>query len=295
MKPPTKEPYNLMLGQTGPLADNYNKYRTTFDSWETMYLMQKKFFRGLPAGFFVEAGALDGEFISNSLYLEQEMGWTGLLVEADPTLYEKMVVKNRKAWISPSCISINNYPEKVSFKGYDAEEGSDLAMQMLVRSTGNVDGIHAPAGGMMGYPTTYQVQCFPLITYLLALNITHIDYFSLDVEGAEAEILFNLPWDKVDVTVWSIEHRDQITLFKDYYEPTSPAPPPPLLLDENGHVQVREVVMNVTLVLNRDPEEGKDKYFVQFMSEKGYEMYDYWDGDYIFIKKKSEICQLHCP
>ncbi|CAL4139069.1 unnamed protein product, partial [Meganyctiphanes norvegica] len=41
LKPPTKEPYNLMLGQTGPLADNYNKYRTTFDSWETMYIMQK--------------------------------------------------------------------------------------------------------------------------------------------------------------------------------------------------------------------------------------------------------------
>ena len=38
----------------------------------------------------MEAGALDGEFISNSLYLERELGWTGLLVEADTTLYSAL-------------------------------------------------------------------------------------------------------------------------------------------------------------------------------------------------------------
>ena len=36
-------------------------------------------------GFFVEAGALDGERGSNSLSLEKDLGWSGLLAEGDPS------------------------------------------------------------------------------------------------------------------------------------------------------------------------------------------------------------------
>lgn len=49
-----------------------------------------RLFSDAPRGFFLEAGALDGEFISNTLYLERELGWTGLLVEADNTLYSAL-------------------------------------------------------------------------------------------------------------------------------------------------------------------------------------------------------------
>lgn len=45
------------------------------------------------------------------------------------------------------------------------------------------------------------VQCFPLYTYLLALNITVIDYFSLDVEGSELNVLKTIPFDKINIKV----------------------------------------------------------------------------------------------
>jgi hypothetical protein len=35
-------------------------------------------------GFFVEIGGYDGETFSNSLLLEKERRWSGLLVEANP-------------------------------------------------------------------------------------------------------------------------------------------------------------------------------------------------------------------
>ena len=35
-------------------------------------------------GFFIEAGALNGEMGSNSLSLEIDLGWSGLLAEGDP-------------------------------------------------------------------------------------------------------------------------------------------------------------------------------------------------------------------
>jgi hypothetical protein len=49
-------------------------------------------------GTHLEAGANDGESFSNSLYLEREYGWTGILVEAVPELYKKLLTKNRRAY-----------------------------------------------------------------------------------------------------------------------------------------------------------------------------------------------------
>ena len=34
---------------------------------------------------------------------------------------------------------------------------------------------------------------------------SRVDYFSLDIEGPELEVLQTLPWDKVDITAISVE------------------------------------------------------------------------------------------
>ncbi len=41
------------------------------------------------------------------------------------------------------------------------------------------------------------VLCIPLYTYLLALGVTTVDYFSLDVEGSDFDVLRTIPFDKV--------------------------------------------------------------------------------------------------
>ena len=45
----------------------------------------------------------------------------------------------------------------------------------------------------------YPVPCYPLETLLLALNVTKVDFISLDVEGQEVPILKTIPFDKVTV------------------------------------------------------------------------------------------------
>ena len=56
-------------------------------------------------GFFIEAGAACGEYISNTLYFELLYGWTGLLVEPDPNMLKQLYTKHRNAWIFPHCLS----------------------------------------------------------------------------------------------------------------------------------------------------------------------------------------------
>lgn len=64
-------------------------------------------------GFFVEAGALDGETMSNTLTLEVQNKWEGLLIEADPISFETMTTKHRKAWLAHACLSPHSFPQKV--------------------------------------------------------------------------------------------------------------------------------------------------------------------------------------
>ena len=56
-------------------------------------------------------------------------------------------------------------------------------------------GLSAVADSGPGYP----VPCYPLETLLLAINVTKVDFISLDVEGQEVPILKTIPFDKVAV------------------------------------------------------------------------------------------------
>jgi len=49
------------------------------------------------------------------------------------------------------------------------------------------------------------VLCIPLFSYLLALGVSTVDYFSLDVEGADFDVLRTIPFDKVMFRVNYIE------------------------------------------------------------------------------------------
>ena len=58
-----------------------------------------------PEGFFfVEVGGFDGERFSNSLYFERSLGWDGLLVEANPYAYEKLLSRGRRAYSVNACL-----------------------------------------------------------------------------------------------------------------------------------------------------------------------------------------------
>ena len=49
------------------------------------------------------------------------------------------------------------------------------------------------------------IQCLPMYSLLKALNQTRVDYFSLDVEGVELDVLQTIPWEQVDIQVMTVE------------------------------------------------------------------------------------------
>ncbi|XP_013402250.1 uncharacterized protein LOC106167902 [Lingula anatina] len=140
-------------------------------------------------GFFVEAGAADGERISNSLFFERFRNWTGVLVEANPWEFDKMTKKHRKTNIINACLSPIPHPVRMEFNYVEGLGGiSDMGRKF-------------PSGKGKGL-----AQCFPIHSILAALGVNHVDYFSLDVEGAEVEILKTFPWKEIMVDTWTVEY-----------------------------------------------------------------------------------------
>ena len=156
-------------------------------------------------GFFIESGALDGQFLSNTLWLEQNFNWTGLLIEPDNLNYKDLREKNRKSWLSNSCISTELYPKKVFLRSMRRSSKAKM-LSWFYRGSSLDKEIPLKYDIEFHGDFTYQESfCFPLYTYLLALNITQVDLITLDTQGGEDSMLYNFPWEKIDVTTVVIE------------------------------------------------------------------------------------------
>ncbi|KAA0195001.1 hypothetical protein HAZT_HAZT007856 [Hyalella azteca] len=150
-----------------------------------------KFFKQKTHGVFVECGAYDGEFLSNTLFLERFRVWTGLLIEPEPSSFEALKKRHRKALIANSCLSSKPHPSEFVLR-------QDRALSEIL-DVKNIS-YHLETGGT-GDVSYKIVQCFPFYSFLLAANITTVDYFSLDVEGQEFNVLKTIPWHQVDIKV----------------------------------------------------------------------------------------------
>jgi hypothetical protein len=143
-------------------------------------LLKSCFFFGQTNGFFIECGAFDGLRYSNTFYIERQLNWTGLMIEAVPINFKLALEKKRNVTLVPACLNLINKPKMSDFPSafYAGSRIADSASS-----------------------STVKVQCLPLYSILLALNRTKIDIFSLDIEGHELTVLKTIPFDKVDIKV----------------------------------------------------------------------------------------------
>ena len=154
----------------------------------------------LENGTFLEAGANDGEFLSNTLYLERFLGWNGVLVEASPRFVREMRWKHRKAWVVQGCVS-----PKPSF--YRATFVESLGETERERGTSALSDTHFVLGNRK---FSYKVDCYPIGTILNAVGIRRLDLVVLDIQGAELGVLRTFPIHEIPVKIFMIEMEDEV-------------------------------------------------------------------------------------
>eukprot|EP00040_Diaphanoeca_grandis_P022503 m.120945 g.120945 ORF g.120945 m.120945 type:complete len:386 (-) comp28844_c0_seq1:9-1166(-) len=127
---------------------------------------------------FVEIGGNDGIHASNTLFLERCLEWRGILIEAHP-LNAKRLHSNR-----PSSVTVETAAcSKPSFVNF---------------SVTATPGSHIGSEGVL-------VPCIPLGDLFAAIGVTAIDFFSLDVEGYELQVLEGINWEKLNISVLVVE------------------------------------------------------------------------------------------
>jgi len=164
-------------------------------------------------GFFIEVGANDGRSQSNTYYLEYKKHWKGVLVEAIPALYEKCKYNRPHAYVYNRALVSPDYSKATLLLHFanlmSAGENAMPADQLQH----HIDQGLIVQGGI----TTYTVEV-PVTTLESILDKNPppvIDFFSLDVEGAELDILKGLNLKRYRPKFILIEVRDynQITNF----------------------------------------------------------------------------------
>lgn len=199
--PIPKKKLNLVVPLTSfRLKGQFGQSYAMEEIFQKNKLLKKRSKKKKTQQFYIEAGASCGEEISNSLFFEVKHDWTGLLVEPNPDFIEQLKAKNRNAWILPHCLSVTENVELVDFDAAKYNGGiifDDKLPSDIGRKT--------PKTQKLPHERTLKVQCFPLQAVLQALDNPRIDYFSLDVEGSEYQILQTLNWSKVNITALTVE------------------------------------------------------------------------------------------
>jgi hypothetical protein len=190
-----------------------------FEKWsqdgEDMYLF-KNFFSKMVGGFFIEMGALDGIRFSNSLMFERYLGWTGYDFIARPN---QLNVLFSRLLVEPNPVSFaalkKNRPNAYKFHG--AICGSPSSVRWVSGNEGAVTGIYefmSPIFLKQWHPNIdpsklEKIKCDSLANLLGSkelVHVRHVDFFSLDVEGGELEVLKTFPFNDVTIGVLLIEN-----------------------------------------------------------------------------------------
>jgi len=121
-------------------------------------------------GTFIEVGANDGLMQSNTKFFEEYYGWKGILVEPSKNLFAQLC-KNRPNSRCFEC-ALGSFSENNSYV------------------SGDFDGnLMSSLTGRTGKPRNQKVLIRSLQSILDECGVKHINFFSLDTEGYELNIL----------------------------------------------------------------------------------------------------------
>lgn len=154
-------------------------------------------------GTFIEIGAYNGIGFSNTYFFEKDRGWKGICIEPIPERFEKLS-ENRSCICINGCISNESGKRKFTWAEGNAEMLSGLTSKYDEEHLKRIDRELAEYGGEKH---EIDVDCFKLDELMIKYGMQHVDYCSIDVEGAEFDILNSVDFKDIDITSFTVENN----------------------------------------------------------------------------------------
>lgn len=145
-------------------------------------------------GFFVEFGACDGVAMNNTVTLERNFGWKGILAEPDK-YWQEGLLQNRSAKIDKRCVS--------------SKTGGTLTFYQSDRpGNSSSDHSHAYIGAVLA---SFEVETVTLSDLLKTHDAPRfIDFLSVDTEGHEKEVFSGFDFDQYRFGFICVEEHEGV-------------------------------------------------------------------------------------
>lgn len=166
---------SALKAEAAPLEARYGPHRFSLGVEEWII---RDFFKDKRGGFFVDVGASDYRTFSNTYYLETQLGWSGIAVDALPQFADGYRMHR---------------PRTRFFAFFVSDRSNETATLSVLRSNTLVSSEQrAFTEGRGGGAQEVQVPTITLDDLLTAENVTQLDLLSMDIELAEPKALAGL-------------------------------------------------------------------------------------------------------
>ncbi len=177
-------------------------------------VLDQQIFKGKTNGFFVEVGALDGFGASNTWFFEKERNWSGLLIEPNPIEFNKMINHPRELSHKENC-AISDVEQEITFLSIEGPCNVLSGIKEFYNHQ-HIDRINRELEMYKNYPEGHELysrkeeikmKAVRLQSLFDKYNITKVDLISIDVEGAELQVLNSIDFGKTSIDVLLIENN----------------------------------------------------------------------------------------
>ncbi len=172
-------------------------------------------FKTYSNGVFVDVGAHDGITLNNTLYFEQHHNWSGINIEPLDHVYKKLT-ENRPKMINLNC-AISETPGTAMFisnTGY-TEMLSGLLNTFHPK---HLERLCRENKDMGSTSELKEVTTRRLDDIFQEYNVNRVNYLSIDVEGAEHDVVRSIDFEQVFIDVIGYENNYNDTSVQAYLE-----------------------------------------------------------------------------
>jgi len=177
-------------------------------------ILDEQLFKFKRDGIFVEVGALDGFGASNTYFFEKERNWSGLLIEPNPIEFNKMDLNPRPLSKKENC-AISDIEKDITFLSIGGP-CNVLSGIMEFYNPQHIQRINNELAMYASYPEGHELHSTKEVIKMKAVRLQtlfdkyemkDIDLISIDVEGAEMQVLNSIDFDKMNITCFLIENN----------------------------------------------------------------------------------------